>query len=174
MKKILSIGSGISTPQENVTRLDISEEAAPDVVWDLNNGPYPFESSSFDIIECYDVIEHVENIPFVMGECFRLLKCKGIFEITTPHFSSANSFIDPTHRYHLSYYSMDCFSDEHEYSYYSKSRYRILERKIMFDGNIIRKWFCTKLFNRFPKFYETRLAWIFPAWFIYFKLEAVK
>jgi hypothetical protein len=28
--------------------------------------------------------------------------------------------------------------------------------------------------RRWPRFYERRLAWVFPAWFLYFELEAVK
>jgi len=28
--------------------------------------------------------------------------------------------------------------------------------------------------RRFPAWYEDRLAWMVPAWFLYFELEAVK
>ena len=172
--KILAIGSGKMESRENVIRLDISKETGADVVWDLNISPYPFSDGEFDKIECYDVIEHVDNIPKVMQECFRILKDDGLMYITTPHYSAANSYIDPTHKFHLSFFSFDCFSDEHKYSYYSGARFRIAVKKIIFQGIWPRKFILTKLANKFPKFYEERLAWVFPAWFLYFELKAKK
>lgn len=172
--KILAIGSGKIAHRENVIRLDISNETGADVVWNLNITPYPFEDGEFDKIECYDVIEHVDNIPSVMQECFRVLKNDGVMYITTPHYSSPNSYIDPTHKFHLSIFSFGCFSDEHQYSYYSGARFKIDVKKIIFQGPYIRKMLLTKIANKFPKFYEDHLAWIFPAWFLYFELKAKK
>lgn len=172
--KILSIGSGKINERENVIRLDISKETGADVVWDLNIFPYPFKDEEFDKVECYDVIEHVDNIPKVMQECFRILKHNGVMFITTPHYSSPNSYIDPTHKFHLSVFSFDCFSDKHKYSYYSDARFIIDLKKIIFQGSSIRKFILTRLMNKYPKFYEEYLAWIFPAWFLYFELRAYK
>ena len=107
--KVLAIGSGKIEKRENVVRLDISSETGADVIWDLNVIPYPFNNDVFDTIECFDVIEHVDNIPRVMQECSRILKPNGVLQITTPHYSSANSYIDPTHKFHLSFFSFDCF-----------------------------------------------------------------
>ena len=171
--KVLSIGSGKQEKEDGLTRLDISAETNPDVVWDLNNFPYPFEDQSYDLIECYDVIEHIDSIPKVMEQCHRILKKGGVIKLTTPHFSSANSYIDPTHKFHLSYFSFDCFSDQHEYSYYSKARFKILKRDLRFNGNRLYRAIFYRVAKHFPKFYETRLTWIFPAWFLYFELEAI-
>jgi SAM-dependent methyltransferase len=170
--KILSMGSGIEKRKENVVRLDISKETGADVIWNLNHFPYPFEDNSFDIIECFDVIEHVDNIPLVMQECHRILKKEGLMNITTPHYSCSNSYIDPTHKYHLSYFSFDCFSAEHKYHYYSKARFFIVQKKMMFKGFYLRKAILNKIANKYPAFYENHLAWIFPAWFLYFELKA--
>lgn len=172
--KILSVGSGKIAEREDVVRLDISKETGADVVWDLNVTPYPFEEGEFDKIECFDVIEHVDNIPKVMQECFRILNNDGVMCITTPHYSSPNSFIDPTHKFHLSIFSFDCFSDEHKYSYYSGARFKIDEKKIIFQGPRLRKFILTRFANKYPKFYEEHLAWIFPAWFMYFEMRAKK
>lgn len=169
--KILSIGAGKQESREGLVRLDIAEETKPDILWDLNNGPYPIPDEEFDVIECFDVIEHVNDIPFVFNECFRILKPNGTFILTTPHFSNKNSYVDPTHKYHLSYFSFDCFSSEHEYSYYSKSRFKIQKREILFEGPRIRKVLFYHFANKFPNFYETYLAWIFPGWFLYFELK---
>jgi SAM-dependent methyltransferase len=172
--KILSIGSGKIEKKANVIRLDISKDTGADVVWDLNKSPYPFDNDEFDQIECFDVIEHLDNIPNVMQECYRILKNDGMVFITTPHFSSANSYIDPTHKFHLSIYSFDCFADDHKYNYYSNVKFNVGVKKIIFGGNYFRKAILSRFANRFPKFYEENLSWIFPAWFLYFELKARK
>jgi predicted SAM-dependent methyltransferase len=133
--KILSIGSGTERFSSDVITLDISADAGPDVVWDLNKGPYPFEDGFFDEIHAKDVIEHVNDIIFVMNECHRILKKNGVLKIHTPHFSSADSYTDPTHRQHLSIFSFDFFSKNHLRAYYSKGAFEIILKKIFFKGD---------------------------------------
>jgi SAM-dependent methyltransferase len=174
MEMILSVGCGKRPAESNVIRLDISADVEPDVVWDLNQFPYPFENSLFTIIECLDVIEHVADIPKVMEEFHRILKPNGLLKITTPHFSSANSYIDPTHKWHLSCFSFDYFCEGHELSYYSKAKYRRKTGYLQFQGGRFSRTIIARLANKFPQIYEQRFAWIFPAWFLYFELEAVK
>ena len=114
------------------------------------------------------------DIPKSLEEFHRILFSGGILKITTPHFSCANSVVDPTHKWHLSYFSFDYFSDSHSLSYYSQARYKIKTRHIQFQGGRINRSIISRLANRFPKIYEQRWAWIFPAWFLYFELEAIK
>lgn len=174
MRKKLSVGCGNKIFSTETVRLDISAEVNPDVVWDLNQFPYPFEESSFSEVECSDVIEHLADISKAMEEFYRVLEPGGILNITTPHYSCANSFVDPTHRWHLSYFSFDYFCEGHNLSYYSQARFRIRARSLQFQGNRLKKSVLSKIANHFPHEYEQRWAWIFPAWFLYFELEAVK
>jgi ubiquinone/menaquinone biosynthesis C-methylase UbiE len=116
-------------------------------VWDLDQFPYPLDDSSFSTIECLDVIEHLKNIPRAMEEFHRILEPGGVLRITTPHFSSANSFVDPTHRWHLSYFSFDYFCDGHALSYYSTAKYRLGSRRIQFDGGRIKRALISRLAN---------------------------
>ncbi|MBD2114432.1 MULTISPECIES: class I SAM-dependent methyltransferase [Cyanophyceae] len=171
--RILSVGCGKQESRPSVVRLDISADVDPDVVWDLGKFPYPFSNASFDVIECFDVIEHLHEIPPTMEEFHRILKPGGILKITTPHFSCANSYIDPTHRWHLSYFTFDYFCDGHELSYYSKARFTIQYRFLMFQGGRFNRSLVSRLANRFPKSYENRWAWIFPAWYLYFELTSI-
>lgn len=173
MPKTLAIGSGKQAPRDDLTRLDISPLTDPDVVWDLREFPYPFEDGSFTEIQCYDVIEHLDDIPAVLSECHRLLQPKGLLKITTPHFSCSNSYVDPTHRFHLSYFSFDYFDGDHKFSYYSRARFVIKRRQIQFDGTRAYRAVMRRFANRFPALYERRLCWIFPAWFLYFELQAI-
>jgi hypothetical protein len=45
--------------------------------------------------------------------------------------------------------------------------------EIIFQPRLLNKivW---RLANRFPRAYEERWAWIFPAWFVHAQLEVVK
>ncbi|MBW4553885.1 MAG: class I SAM-dependent methyltransferase [Aphanocapsa sp. GSE-SYN-MK-11-07L] len=171
---ILSIGCGKREPEAGVIRLDVSPEVNPDVRWDLNQFPYPFEDSSFQIIECFDVIEHLNSIPDVMEEFDRILVPGGVAKITTPHFSSANSYIDPTHKWHLSYFSFDYFSDVSALNYYCSARFTIVSRFIHFKGLKLYTAFARRLANKYPDQYEQHFAWIFPAFFLYFELRSNK
>jgi SAM-dependent methyltransferase len=171
---ILSVGCGRRTREPGVVLLDISAELNPDVIWDLNSYPYPFEDSTFQIIECFDVIEHVDNIVKVFQEFYRILSPGGVIKITTPHYSCANSFIDPTHKWHLSYFSFDYFLDTSDLNYYSSARFKIATRHLYFQGGRINRSIIRRLANRFPKTYEDRFAWIFPAHYLYFELVSLK
>jgi SAM-dependent methyltransferase len=169
----LSVGCGNRKSEKDAVRLDISPDVNPDIVCNLDETPYPLDTCSFSKVECFDVIEHLQDIPKVLEEFHRILKPNGLLLITTPHFSCANSFVDPTHRWHLSYFSFDYFSDAHSLAYYSKARYRISHRQIHFKGGRFNS-LISRLFNKFPEVYEQRWAWIFPAWFLSFELEAIK
>lgn len=68
----------------------------------------PFESSSFDVVTAYDLLEHisrvsnnngVQHFPFVqlMNEIWRVLKLNGLFYSSTPCFPMKEAFQDPTH-----------------------------------------------------------------------------
>ena len=71
-------------------------EFQPDLVWDLDRRPFPLPRDYFEHILARDVIEHVASIQDFMEEMHALLLPGATIEITTPHFSCANSFIDPT------------------------------------------------------------------------------
>jgi SAM-dependent methyltransferase len=172
--KILSVGCGQIPAAPDLVRLDKSEKVEPDVVWDLERFPYPFADSSFSEIHCFDVIEHLNDISKTLEEFYRILQPQGTVKLTTPHFSCANSFIDPTHKYHLSYFSFDYFCKGHKLAYYSSAKYQVRSRHIQFQGGRFSRSLVSRLANRFPFTYEQRWAWIFPAWYLYFELEAVK
>jgi SAM-dependent methyltransferase len=171
---ILALGAGRRERASNVVRVDLSAEVDPDLVWNLDVYPYPFEANHFTDVEMFDVIEHLENIPATLEEIHRVSQPGAIIRITTPHFSCANSFTDPTHKHHFGYFSFDYFLAEHQLAYYSKARFSVRSRSIEFQGGRISRSIVRRLANRFPKAYEQRWAWIFPAWFLSFELTVVK
>jgi SAM-dependent methyltransferase len=172
MPRKLNLGCGNRKLDDHVN-VDLSPSVQPDLLWDLNRFPYPLPHDHFEHIRAFDVVEHLQDIPAFIAHVHQLLAPGGTIEITTPHYSCANSYTDPTHRFHLGYFSFDYFTRGHELSYYSDAAFEIVERKIYFNKSL----FSRLLFhvaNRYPAWYERRAAWIFPAWFMGFRLRALK
>lgn len=114
MKKELLIGSGPSRVKkvllegqpptwENLTTLDMDPECGADVVWDLNQFPYPFEDNSFDEVHAYEVLEHLGqqgDFRFFFKqfeELWRILKPDGGLFATVPGPKSPWVWGDPGH-----------------------------------------------------------------------------
>ena len=168
----LNLGCGRKR-REACLNVDRAAQVAPDLVWDLDQFPYPLPDSHFSRIFAGDVVEHLADIPAFMREAHRLLAPGGLLEITTPHFSCANSYTDPTHRHHLGYFSFDYFTRGHELEYYADATFEIVGRQIVFHQTLLSRIF-SHLANRYPDTYEQRFAWIVPAWFLIFRLAALK
>lgn len=144
----------------------------PDVLLNAER-PLPFAAGTFDRVLCHDVVEHLSDLVALMVEIHRVLRPRGRVFITTPHFSCANSFTDPTHRHHLGWHAFDYFVEGHALAYYCAARFTVIHRVLRFHGGwldpIVRR-----IANRWPDFYEHRLTWRFPAWYLEIELEAVK
>jgi SAM-dependent methyltransferase len=168
----LCIGSG-NKKREDAVNIDVVSSTKPDICHNLNETPWPLPDSWFEECHAYDVIEHLNDIVATMEEIHRVCRHGAIVRITVPHFSCANAFTDPTHRHYFSCFTLNYFTGEHEFSFYSDSRYKRRANQIVFGTTLVNK-IIHRLANRFPAEYERRWAWIFPAWFLYFELEVVK
>lgn len=93
--KKLNLGCG-EFKKEGFINLDLRQETQPDVVWDLNKFPYPFNSGEFEVIEADHVIEHLLDPFRVMKELHRILKDGGKLVVKVPHFS--RGFTHPDHK----------------------------------------------------------------------------
>ena len=112
MKELL-LGCGAQTAKliatdgrhewHDLTRLDINPAHNPDVVWDLNELPLPFEDESFDEISAYDTLEHVGQqgdwrFFFAQFDDFwRILKPGGKVLAICPTATSRWAWGDPGH-----------------------------------------------------------------------------
>jgi len=169
----LNIGAGRADQLPGAVRLDVARATRPHVVADLDAGALPFKAGAFDAVGAYDVVEHVEDLVALLEEIHRVLKAGGVLHVTTPHFSCANAFTDPTHRRALGLTSFDYFDDAHALAYYSSARFRVRAARLFFKGRFLGR-LLFHVARRWPAWYEERLAWIFPGWFLYFELVAVK
>ncbi len=170
--KVLNLGCGLKRLPDALN-LDLRASTGADVVHDLNSIPWPLPDSQFETVLLGDSLEHLKDIVATMEEIHRVCVNGAVVRITTPHFSSSNSFTDPTHLHHLSYFSFDYFTGEHDFDFYSEKRFRRRQTEIIFYPTLVNKliW---RIANRYPQAYERRWAWMFPAWFLSFELEVLK
>lgn len=171
-RDVLNLGSG-HKKLPGAINLDITDRTSPDVVHDLDLRPWPFPDDTFREIHAYDVLEHLRDVIATLEEIHRISKPGARVLITVPHFSSANAFTDPTHKRFFGVDSFSYVTGENAHDFYSGRRFRERSRQLVFHPSLVNKlvW---RLANRFPRQYEQRWAWIFPAWFLSVELEVVK
>ena len=153
--------------------LDLSPEVKPDILHDINRRPWPLPDNQFREVLAYDVIEHLDDFFGALEEIHRVCQDKAVVQITVPHFSSANTFTDPTHRRAFGFFSFDYVTGDSEIDFYTRIRFRARSRRLIFSPTLLNKlvW---RLANRYPAVYEQRWTWIFPAWYLHFELEVIK
>ena len=173
--RILHIGAGKKKIAGAIT-LDINPRLEPDVVWDLNVFPYPFDDSAFDTVVCEHVIEHLQDVIRVMEELHRVTRGGGRVWVRVPHFSSLNFNTDPTHVHAFSSRSFDylCVGTDLVSYDYSTARFRKLVGRMDMRPLTPFNRALLRLINRNLKFYEEHLAYIIPGQELLFVLEVVK
>jgi len=113
-RKVLIIGAGSSkalrllTPMSNIkptiTTLDIERSHGTDVVWDLNDLPWPFDSDSFHEVHAYEILEHLgsqgdaKSFFAHFGEIYRILTPLGHLAGSSPRYDSLWAWGDPSHK----------------------------------------------------------------------------
>jgi len=179
-EKILDLGCGArKTPGSfGVDQMPLE---GVDVVHDLNRYPYPIESNSFDRIVLRHVAEHVDDVVKLMEEIHRIGRNGGTIEIHVPHFSSSNSYNDPTHKHHFSLLTFDFFCGGTAHGYLVRSEFRLKRRLIDFwplhdkvpfvPYHLLGiRWFAT----HHPVLFERFFPFFFPIKEFTIELEVVK
>lgn len=125
---------------DNAVHTDISPSVNPDVVWDLNETPWPWTDGEFAEIRADDIVEHIDSVVEFVEECHRVLVKGGVLKIRTPSYDHISSWTDPTHKWHLAPASFDYFDPSTPYGkqfyYYSIAQFRITKRDRM-GGNLV-------------------------------------
>lgn len=179
-RNILDLGCGAKkTP--GAIGLDRVPLDGVDIVHDLDVYPYPFEANAFDHVLIRHVAEHVEDVVLLMDEMHRIGRPGATIEIHAPHFTSSNSYADPTHKHHFSLMAFDFFCGRTNHGYILKSKFKRIRRELYF-WELHKKlpivpyhwlglrWFAT----RHPIFFETFLTFLFPLKEFRVVLEVVK
>lgn len=176
--KILDVGCG---PNKILGAMGIDkfQYEGVDIVADLNVFPWPLSDIEFDEIHFNSCLEHLVDIPAVMEEVYRISKPNAKVYISAPHFTSADCFVDVTHKHFFSVFSFDYFIYDIKGSFVKSCKYKILKKRIEFwelhEKIKIKPYFLIEMFaNKFPRIYERFFAFIFPARAIHIVLEVIK
>ena len=89
MKKIY-LGSGSQTQtkrDQGFVTVDFDARYKPDVLWNLDEHPYPFNDNSIDYIEAFHVIEHLTDVDAFMQDLWRICKHDAKIKLMYPHIS---------------------------------------------------------------------------------------
>lgn len=192
-KKVLDLGCGFDKKVPEAIGVDIMPTPETNLICNLDHYPWPFKENTFDLIVCSHIIEHITDVVKFIEEIYRIAKPNAIIKGITPHFSSAYSYADPTHKHHLSLRSFEVFCDS---SSLKKSALRRLLNRLLgchykiqgFYPNVKfeQKQVCLvqpKIFraigvswfaNIFPELYESYLVGFFRGGDIYFELIVKK
>ena len=175
-QRVLELGCGSNKACEDSVGLDRNPRACPDVLWDLDQFPYPFEDDSFDQVLCYHILEHVGDFIRCVEEIHRILRPGGLLRVECPHFSSVGSFTDPTHRRFFTASTFDYFIDGTVCAgyQYSEVRFRLLNRRVTFMKDRWMPRFFQRWLNNHIEFYERHWAFILQGNLVSYELEAVK
>ncbi len=100
--KKLNLGCG-ENKKEGYINVDRQEIVKPDITHDLNVFSYPFSDSSFDLIEAFHILEHLDRPLLAMAELHRILKPGGRLIIKVPHFSRGFTHAEHTHGFDVTF-----------------------------------------------------------------------
>jgi len=179
MKK-LNLGCG-SYSKQGYVNLDATNLPGVDVVHDLNQYPYPFDDDEFEEVFCYHVLEHLDDIVRPLEEIWRITRNGARIIIEVPSFPGIGAVVDPTHKSFYTFGTFDYFTEDTLFPYYSKAKYEIAQRKIVFYCSLPPfKWLSgimTRLVNshiKLQKAYFYNLSYLFPASHLCVELVTVK
>ena len=105
----INLGSG-KDYKSGWLNLDVLARTNPDLLLDLASdihfphvansetmGPVRLAAGSVSLINANNVLEHVPDLPALMGNCLALLATGGEFHIEVPYEGAATAWQDPTH-----------------------------------------------------------------------------
>jgi protein O-GlcNAc transferase len=137
LPRTIQIGSGKDFRPE-LLNLDINSAWGPDAVVDVaahgvvnslletgRFGQVILQEDYFDRIVANDVLEHIPDLVSAMGNCLRLLRPGGEFEISVPYDLSLGAWQDPTHVRAFNENSWLYYTDWHWYLGWTQMRFDI-------------------------------------------------
>lgn len=149
--KTLDVGCG-RAKVKGAIGVDHVKLSGVDVVYDLNDFPWPFEDESFDEIYMNDVLEHLNDTIKVMEEVCRILKPGGKLHIRVVYWNHRYAFSDPTHVNFFSETTFDFFTGKRR-SYYTKALFKLEKLEYIYD-------------NKAKKLFRSRKLMDFLSYFI--------
>jgi hypothetical protein len=111
----LNLGCG-HKKLDGYINVDVCLDPAPDLWWDLELFPWPWQDNSIEEIVMSHVLEHLGQSPKVflkiICELYRVMEPGALLKIDVPHPRSDNFLADPTHVRPILPMTMAAFSKE--------------------------------------------------------------
>lgn len=137
MKILLGCGDEY---REGWVHLDRTAGEQVDVVWDLDQTPWPLDSNAAERIEAIDVLEHLQDAVAFMDECWRILAPGGRLLVQAVGWQSENLWRDPTHRRGFHPDTLRYFDPDSPWHHFGKL-YTVRTWRVLWvretDGNVI-------------------------------------
>jgi SAM-dependent methyltransferase len=144
---------------------------AVDLLCDITQ-PLPFKTGSVTAVYLDNLIEHILDIPRLLAEIVRVCRDGATITVITPHFSTLDSWRDPTHIHHLSYFSMDHVEEPGARHYIGRGL-RVSSRRLSFSRNLTGS-IGRLIFRLSPRLYEKEFCFVFRARVLHFELRVEK
>lgn len=145
------IQPGTPATWQNLVTLDINADHNPDVVYDMEKLPLPFDDDLFDEIHAYEVLEHIGSqgdykFFFAQFEDFwRILKPGGLLIGTVPMWNSVWAWGDPSHKRVIQKESF-VFLDQEQYKI-QVGKTAMSDFRYLYSGDFTGLWFNEEQFN---------------------------
>ena len=88
---ILEVGCG-KKKLPGALGIDVRSSGSADVAHDLDQLPWPFEDSSFDLVLISHCLEHLKDVVATLEELWRVTRPQGTIGMEAPHFSWCDLF----------------------------------------------------------------------------------
>lgn len=151
VKNILDVGCGTSK-FKGATGIDVAELPGVDIVWDLNQFPWPVEEESQDVVIMQDILEHLDDTIQVMEEVHRVLKEGGRLYLRFVLWSHDYAFSDPTHKKYFSDRIVSFFTSGRGRGYYSTARFKLIRKKLFYNPSVKRFLRSERVLNFLSKY----------------------
>ncbi len=109
---------------EGWTNIDSSPQYKTDIVYDLDNLPYPFKENEVDEVYMEHTLEHLEKPDKVIEELWRIVKPKGRLIISVPHWSHFTAY-SLVHKTYFSGVSLQPYDNTEGTFKSDKARFKI-------------------------------------------------
>lgn len=93
----IDLGCGPNKRNPDAVGVDIRDYGPVDVVTDIESG-LPFDDGSVSKVYAYSILEHVDDLPYVMDEIHRVCEDRAVVEGKVPHWKDRQAYVDPTHK----------------------------------------------------------------------------
>lgn len=176
--KTLELGCGFNK-MAGAIGVDIIRGSQADIIHDLNVFPYPFADNEWDRVLCRDVLEHVDNFVPTIEEIWRIARPGAMVEVSGPFMSSVNYYSDPTHKRAYTSKTFDYFVEgSRAFRFgYSTARFELVaceyDREERSKRTGVHRWLLDWA-NRNKEHYESRFAFVYPLYQIFFDLRVIK